>query len=78
MRDAVLEASRVLETSVVVFANLWRHERALTQGLYRSLHELQRLQAMRRGQLVPAPAMIDLDLHTDPASSAKPLDADPA
>jgi hypothetical protein len=78
MRDAVLDASRVLETSVVVFANLWRHERALTQAFYRTLHELQRLQAMRRGELVPAPAMIDLHLHTDPASSAEPLDADPA
>jgi hypothetical protein len=76
MRDAVLEASRVLETSVVVFANLWRHERSLTQAFYRTLHELQRLQAMRRGELVPAPAMIDLHLHTDPASSAEPLDAD--
>jgi hypothetical protein len=76
IRDPILEASRVLETSVVVIANLWRHERALTNALHRTLHELQRLQAIRRGEIVPAPAMVDLHLHADSASSAEPLDAD--
>jgi hypothetical protein len=75
LRDPVLEASRVLETSVVVFANLWRHERALTHAIHRTLHELQRLQAMRNGELVPAPAVIDLRVHADPASAVEPLDA---
>ena len=77
IRDAVLEASRVLETSVVVFANLWRHERALTHALHRTLHELQRLQAMRRGELVPAPEMIDLHVHTSLSRTAV-ADSDPA
>jgi hypothetical protein len=76
LRDAVLGASRVLETSVVVFAHLWRHERALTNALHRTLHELQRLQATRRGEVVPAPGIIDLDLRADAASSAAALDAD--
>jgi hypothetical protein len=85
LRHPILEASRVLETSVVVFANLWRHERALTHAIHRTLHELQRLQAMRqrlqamrqrlqamrRGEVVPAPEMIDLHLHADLASSAE-------
>jgi hypothetical protein len=75
MRDAVLDASRVLEASFVVFANLWRHERALIHGLHRTLHELQRLQAMRRGEVVPAPATIDLHLSADSPSSVDPLDA---
>ena len=75
LRDAVLDASRVLESSVVVFANLWRHERTLTNALHRTLHELQRLQAMRRGEVVPAPGILDLGLHAD-AASAEALDAD--
>lgn len=70
--DAVFEASRVLETSVVVFSNLWRHERALTHTLHRTLHELQRLQAIRRGELVPAPDTADLQLHAHPARSSEP------
>ena len=66
----------MLESSVVVFANLWRHERALTHALHRTLHKLQRLQAMRRGELVPLPAIVDLDLHAGAASSTDPLDVD--
>jgi hypothetical protein len=33
---------------------------------------------MRRGEVVPAPEMIDLHLHTDPASSPEHLHADSA
>ena len=66
VRDPLLDATRVLETSVNAFANLWRHERALTRSLHRTLHELQRLQAVRAGERVPAPAMIDLNLDATP------------
>ncbi len=66
VRDPVLDATRVLETSVNAFANLWRHERALTRSLHRTLHELQRLQAVRAGKFVPAPAVIDLNLNLTP------------
>ena len=76
LRDAALDASRVLESSVVVFANLWRHERALTHALHSTLHELQRLQAMRRGELVPVPGIIDFGLDADAAASTEALDAD--
>lgn len=58
----VLGATRVLEASINEFASLWRHERALTRSLYGTLHELQRLQAVRTGEIVPAPAVIDLNL----------------
>lgn len=67
LRDPVLDATRVLETSVILFANLWRHERALTRSIHRTLHELQRLQAVRAGEHVPAPAVIDLNLNGIPA-----------
>ncbi len=66
-RDPLLDATRVLETSVDAFSNLWRHERALTRSLHRTLHELQRLQAVRAGEHVPAPAVIDLNLDVTPA-----------
>jgi hypothetical protein len=61
-RNPVLGATRVLETSINEFANLWRHERALTRSLHGTLHELQRLQAVRAGEIVPPPAVIDLNL----------------
>ena len=44
------------------FANLWRHETALSRSWSRALHELQRLQAMRAGERVPAPAAVDVDV----------------
>lgn len=43
-----------------VFACLSRYEGTLERGLYRALHELQRLQAARAGQDVPPPAAVDL------------------
>jgi hypothetical protein len=71
VRNPILDATRVLETSVSAFANLWRHERALTRSLHRTLHELQRLQAVRAGELVPAPAVIDLNLNLTPVAAQK-------
>lgn len=38
-----------------------RYEASIERGLYRALHELQRLQAMRNGQSVPAPVAVDVD-----------------
>jgi hypothetical protein len=66
-RDPLLDATRVLETSVDAFSNLWRHERALTRSMYSTLHELQRLQAVRAGEHVPAPAVMDVNLDVTPA-----------
>ena len=75
LRDPVLDATRVLETSVNAFANLWRHERALTRSLHRTLHELQRLQAIRAGEPVPAPAVMDVNFDATPAH-AQAFDGD--
>lgn len=39
-----------------------RYETSLERSLYRTLHELQRMQAARQGQVVPAPVAVDVDL----------------
>jgi hypothetical protein len=39
-----------------------RYEAHIERGLYKALHELQRLQAVRSGERVPAPAMVDVDV----------------
>jgi hypothetical protein len=44
-----------LRNCTETFANLWRHEAALHRSFSRSLHELQRLQAIRVGERVAAP-----------------------
>lgn len=55
--------TRVLEASPGPLSNLWRHEVALSRSMLRMLHELERLQARRAGQFVPAPAVVDVDLN---------------
>ncbi len=39
-----------------------RYEAHIERGLFRTLHELQRLQAARKGQPVTAPAVLDIDV----------------
>jgi hypothetical protein len=41
---------------------LLRYETAIERSLYRSLHELHRLQAARAGVPVPPPAALDVDV----------------
>ena len=43
-------------------AVLSRYEAALERSMYKALHELQRLQAVRAGVPVPAPAVVDVDI----------------
>ena len=52
----------MLETEWKTFSNLERYETALFRSFTRALHEVQRLQAMRAGERVPAPAILDVDL----------------
>ena len=49
------------------FANLWRHESDLQRSVYRALLELQRLQATRAGERVPAPAAVDVNVNVEGA-----------
>lgn len=51
-----------------------RYEAHLERGLYKALHELQRLQAARGGEYVPPPAAVDVDL-TLSNPGPEPVDA---
>ena len=44
------------------YGKLSRYESHIERGLYKALHELQRLQAARRGQTVMAPLALDVDV----------------
>jgi hypothetical protein len=45
-----------------VFSKLSRYEAGLERSLFRALHELQRLQASRAGELVPPPVAVDIEV----------------
>jgi hypothetical protein len=42
-----------------------RYETSIERGIYRALHELQRIQSARKGEKPPAPVAIDVDVSTD-------------
>lgn len=42
-----------------------RYEGAIENKLYRAMHQLERLQRMRRGEMLPAPAAVDVALRGD-------------
>ena len=60
---AFREAARQNDT----LAKLSRYEVAIERSFYRALHELQRLQAARKGLDVSAPVVVDVDLPTPAA-----------
>jgi len=43
-----------------------RYESACGLRLFRTLHELERLQRMRQGEHLPAPAAVDVSVHAEP------------
>lgn len=47
------------------FSKLSRYETAIERSLFRALHELQRMQAARRGEAVAAPVAVDVDVTVD-------------
>lgn len=47
------------------YGKLVRYISSIEHGMYRALHELQRLQAEWNGQQVPLPAVIDLEMGQD-------------
>src|ERR1700733_10477336 len=57
-----------------VLAKVTRYESNLERSFFRTLHELQRLQASRSGAVVPPPVAIimDVDLSTKPESMVEP------
>lgn len=46
------------------FSKLSKYETTIERGLYKALHELQRLQAARNGEGAPLPVAADIDLTT--------------
>ena len=48
-----------------VFPVLSRYEAGLERSLFKALHELQRLQAFRRGITTALPVAVDIDLASD-------------
>lgn len=55
--------TQVLKNHSQELFNLSRHEAALSRSWFRAMHELERLQARRAGEHVPAPAVIDVNVH---------------
>ena len=48
-----------------VYGKLARYETMLERGIYKALHELQRIQASRKGEPTPPPVAIDVDISGD-------------
>lgn len=47
------------------YGKLTRYEASIERGIYKALHELQRLQSSRKGENVPAPVAVDVDVTGD-------------
>lgn len=47
------------------YGKFTRYETTLERGIYRALHELQRLQAIRSGEKLPAPMVVDIDINKE-------------
>ncbi len=65
LNQPALRVAHALEKHLGGFVSLWRHEEVLTRSMLRMLHELQRLQAMRAGKPVVAPAVLDVNINYD-------------
>ncbi len=61
--DSSVKMTMVFEKYSGTFANLSRYEAGLNRSFLRNLHELQRLQAMKAGERVAAPAVVDVDVN---------------
>jgi hypothetical protein len=68
LEDPSFNVALVLKTSPEPFLNLGRHEAALLRSLQRMMHELERLQARRGGEHVPAPEVVDVDVSVPESS----------
>jgi hypothetical protein len=67
-QDVILEgaasgAAMRREDTAAAFERAARYGTALERSLFRTLHELERVQASRKGQHVPLPAVVEVSLH---------------
>jgi hypothetical protein len=49
-----------------------RYQSAIALNLFRTLHELERVQRMRKGEQLPAPAAVDVTIHVGPSKADEP------
>lgn len=56
------------------FGKLSKYETTLERSLYRALHELERFQAARNGQVVPPPVAVDVDVNVAFTDSRTPAE----
>ena len=47
------------------YGKLIRYESSIERGIYKALHELQRIQAARMGERPPLPLAVDIDLNNN-------------
>lgn len=48
-----------------MYGKFVRYESSIERGIYKALHELERLQARRKGEKVPPPLALDVDVSGD-------------
>ena len=65
MIDPGLPAAMKLASVQSLVSVYQRYEATILQRLFRILHELERLQRMRQGEQLPAPAALDVSVHHD-------------
>jgi len=63
--DPSLQMTVMFETHAATLTNLWRHEAALSRSRSRTMHDLRWIQAMRAGEPVAAPTVVDGDAKAD-------------
>lgn len=61
----------VEDTNADGWGRLSRYEAGLDRALFRALHELERRQRARAGEPVPVPAVLEVEVVSDPASTVE-------
>ena len=73
LRSHSVMRGRAFADASVDLNTLIRYEITIERGMYRALHELQRLQAVRTGQSVPPPAVLHVDVATSDSCETNPM-----
>jgi len=63
--DEESNLGKVVGRSLDSYGKLTRYITAIERSIHRDLHEIQRLQAQRRGKDVPLPFIIDVDVNKE-------------
>ena len=74
MLDPGLPAAIGFESAQRLVSVYQRYESSIALRLFRTLHELERLQRMRQGESLPAPVTVDVNVHAD----TRIVDSNPA